>query len=255
MPNAQKEITTIKEVSRLDKIGAEEVEVKTKTSLFIRLGEIYKDNRYVFDITSLVLVLFASIYLTFASSNYSFDGTNEVLGKASTVVSTLMLFGLVFYILLFVAFKKDVIRPTFDQRVSGYDAQITVIFVAIFFGLQFVIQKFIGQLTLSSIELEDYMFYVAIAIAETIIFVCMIQITFEALTRSATVGIIAHAVFFVIYHMNVYGTQINEMVAVFFSGIVFAIAVKFTKRISIAILIHVIINILATGIVSNLGVG
>jgi membrane protease YdiL (CAAX protease family) len=253
--SSKQDLIKFEDISRSQKLGMEDKEVISQTSFTKRLGEIYKDNKYVFDVTSLVLVLFASIYLTFASSNYSFDGTNDELGKASTVVSTLMLFGLVFYIFLFVAFKKDVIRPTFDQSVSGYDAQITVIFVAIFFGLEFVIQKFIRQLTLSSIELEDYMFYIAIAIAETIIFVCMIQITFEALTRSATVGIIAHAIFFVIYHMNVYGSDINEMLAVFFSGLVFALAVKFTKRISIAILIHVINNILATGIISQLGVG
>jgi membrane protease YdiL (CAAX protease family) len=200
-----------------------------------------------------VLVIFASIYLTFITVNFSQSGDADKIELAnnSSILIDLLMFGLIFFILMFIVQGKLTIEK--PEGYTSSDATVTAISTFVFLGLEVLIQNLIQTVTLSVISYDYWFFFVSTAIAEAVIFSVMFQIVWEYLTRSPLVGILVHATAFMLYHYAVYGSDPSEMVAVFFSGLIFALSVKFTKKLSIPMITHVIVNVISYGILFNVG--
>lgn len=223
--------------------------LEEKKSFRQKFKEIWNDYSYELDLPALVLAVISAIYLTYIITNYSQSLESEKLEMArlSGIVFNLLICGLVFYLLVYVGFKQTKIEQPEGYTIS--DTRLTIIFVAIFLVVEYIIQNYISKIELSVIQLtEQYFFYISIAIAETIVFSTLFQIIWERLTKQPIVGIIIHAVAFMLYHVTVYGDEPSQMIAVFLSGLNFALAVKISKKLSVPIIIHIIVNILAYGL-------
>jgi membrane protease YdiL (CAAX protease family) len=222
----------------------------TNISIKDKIKYIWKDSTYIFDIPAFVLSIFASVYLTFIITNYSqsLDPDRVEMSRFAGIVLNLLMVGLLFYIILTISIKKE--ATTFNvENFTPSDSKVTLMFISIFLVVEVVIQNYISKITLTTIEQYDqYMFYTSIAISETIIFATLFQIVWEKLTKQPIIGILIHGLSFAYYHISVYGDDPTKILVVFLSGINFAIAIKFSKRLSVPIVIHIMINIIATGL-------
>ena len=220
-----------------------------------RMNEIFRSTDYVFDTPTFILTLVAVIYLLFASITYSQTGDPTELEFSNQVVRILpfVTLGLSFYILILLIRQREslsVEKPT-EFRVLEFtsaDVSITIVTVAVGLVSLTFIHNSINQLTAQSVLDVDYlMFYVAIAIAEELAFSMLFQLAFELLLKSWVVGVFARAIGFMAFHLAVYGEQPLLLMLTFLSGLIFALMLKISKRLSANIIVHAIVNAIATG--------
>ena len=107
------------------------------------------------------------------------------------------------------------------------------------------ISQTIFRLTLTTEDL--YMYYVAGAIIEEGMFRMFIVSFFMMKTKIKYVGIIISSVIFMVSHWSVYGQSPDMMLAVFLSGVMFGIFYVMSKDITITMIAHIIINLIAVG--------
>ena len=101
------------------------------------------------------------------------------------------------------------------------------------------------RLALSTTDL--YLYFLASAIIEELFFRMFLIGFFETKTKLKGVGIIVSAFIFAIFHFDAYGHSLEMMLAMFLGGIVFGIIYLLSKDITITMVAHLFINIIAVG--------
>jgi len=120
------------------------------------------------------------------------------------------------------------------------------------FLLQTIVFKAQGAIALTTVW-EAQMFYFTAGVAEETFFRYYIQTKLEQSTAvlaifSAILSIGTTSLLFMVYHFGVYATLPYALVAVFVSSLTLCIFYRYTKRLSVAQLIHCLANLSASGI-------
>lgn len=208
-------------------------------------------HTYYIDIISFLLMLGAFIYLTTILTQFSQseDAILQQFANEGQIAISLALIGLMFYLLInqLKTKKSELIFRGYSEE----DFQQTLLPIGVGFFSIAILNFLLFQsvvLPKYSISGFDYFFFViSMAIVEEIFFTFLAQITFEVLTNSWIIGIIARAFLFMLYHLAVYGDDPKLLISTLISGFIFALMFRWSRRITTNIMIHVIINALALG--------
>ena len=144
--------------------------------------------------------------------------------------------------------KGNIIVLQMDYFKDTFKAVLFVVYVVLLvfiIALIMFISQTIFRLTLTTEDL--YMYYVAGAIIEEGMFRMFIVSFFMMKTKIKYVGIIISSVIFMVSHWSVYGQSPDMMLAVLLSGIMFGIFYVMSKDITITMIAHIIINLIAVG--------
>ena len=144
--------------------------------------------------------------------------------------------------------KGNIFILEMDYLKDKYKALIFVFYIVIgvfIIALIMFISQFVFRLTIST-EHKN-MYYFASAIIEEGMFRMFIISFFMIKTRIKYFGIVISSVIFMFSHWEVYGQSPDMMLAVMLSGIVFGIFYVMSKDITITMIIHVFINLIAVG--------
>ena len=144
--------------------------------------------------------------------------------------------------------KGNIIVLQMDYFKDTFKAVLFVVYVVLLvfvIALIMFISQTIFRLTLTTEDL--YMYYVAGAIIEEGMFRMFIVSFFMMKTKIKYVGIIISSVIFMLSHWSVYGQSPHMMLAVLLSGIMFGIFYVMSKDITITMIAHIIINLIAVG--------
>ena len=144
--------------------------------------------------------------------------------------------------------KGNIMILQIDYLTDSYKAILFVFYIVIgvfTIALIMFISQMVFKLTISTEDM--YMYYVAGAIIEEGMFRMFIVSFFMIKTRIKYFGIIISAFIFMLSHWEVYGQSPDMMLAVMLSGILFGIFYVMSKDITITMIIHIIINLIAVG--------
>jgi len=142
--------------------------------------------------------------------------------------------------------RKVEIDPTLDSNELGDVGLYTVIcLVVMAVGGAFAAKVFLPSTLLATLSTTDAAMYgTLIAVAEENLFRGAI-LSFLAMTTVRPLAIFASASIFVVYHFSVYRANSSALMYVFIAGMVLSYACLRTRRLSPAILAHVINNVAA----------
>ena len=144
----------------------------------------------------------------------------------------------------------------FEKQI--HPAQLTIIMLASSVGfLLVVVFQTITFRASSSIALatiaEAILFYYTAGVSEETFFRYYLQTKAEQSLPIPLYGAIAAIVListlFTTYHFGVYGTDLSALYAVFLSSLVLGSVYYATKRLSVVMLIHVLVNVTAAGVI------
>lgn len=242
----------IKSLERKGTLAEEEIESK---SLVDELKNKLESTDYVFDKIGLILTLVSVIYLLFMNTIYSqSEVQKEVLfsNQVDTIIPFVTL-GLVMYLFLTLTKRKEKgsVERTEFRIVEYTQKDLTITAVTMAIGMLFLvfIHNSISELTAQSVqEAEYFMFYVAIAIAEELAFSMLTQMAVEMIFDSWVIGVISRGLLFALFHIAVYGEIPELMLLTFLSGLIFALMLKISKRISANMGVHALVNAITYGL-------
>ena len=137
--------------------------------------------------------------------------------------------------------QMDYLKDSFKAVLFGVYIVLLIFIIAL---IMFISQT-VFRLTLSTEDL--YMYYVAGAIIEEGMFRMFIVYFFMVKTKIKYFGIIISSIIFMFSHWEVYGQSPDMMLAVLLSGIMFGIFYVMSKDITITMIAHIIINLIAVG--------
>lgn len=207
------------------------------------------DGDYNIGKVAIVLMIFVFIYLTFMISNYSgVESISEEMVSHSEVAISLALVGLSIGFII-AASKKRVnieLNPIDESELMNILFPVAV-GTALISIMNFILFKSIGGVDYNISGYNVVLFNISMAIVEEIAFSFLFQIAFEYLLDSDIGGIIVRGIAFAIYHYAVYGGEWIKIISVLLTGIILATTLRITKRLSTNMLIHVLINLLASG--------
>ena len=233
------------------KEGSKDTNIDTRTT-YQKLKGVFESTNYIFDTPTLILVVLATIYLLFVSTTYG-QSSNALEIRFADQISRIipfLMFGLIFFLIAKMARRKPEGEKE-EFRIENFgedDIYIIVPTIAVGFLALAIIHTSISKITALSIEDSNYlMAYVAIAICEELAFSMIFQIVFELLFKSWIVGLFTRAFGFMAFHFYVYGNNPELMYLTFLSGLIFAMMLKISKRLSANIIVHALVNALSSG--------
>ena len=200
--------------------------------------------------SELIRFSFISIILIFASILIEFYLTWKYFGKDPYANYSLLLLFLGI-IGLFGAYWLNPVK-LFDlkdyylkDKVEGLRFLSLILITMVLVGGTMAFLNVSFRLALSTTDL--YLYFLASAIIEELFFRMFLVGFFETKTKLKGVGIIVSAFIFAIFHFDAYGHSLEMMLAMFLGGIVFGIIYLLSKDITITMVAHLFINIIAVG--------
>lgn len=210
---------------------------------------------YIIDKVAIVIMIFAFVYLSFITTNYSQSDNQTLIDLANQgqIAISLAIIGLVMMLLINSAMRSK--GKKFTITLKGFEEEsfqrigltMAVGVFVISLTNMFLFKTISGGKTYNITGFDLFLFAVSMAIVEEIIFSFLFQIAFEELTGNVVIGIVVRAIAFMLYHFAVYSHDWRMMLSTFIAGIVLAISLWFSKRITTNIGIHAIINAVAMG--------
>lgn len=144
--------------------------------------------------------------------------------------------------------KGNILVLRMDYLQDGFKAVLFIFYIIILvfiIALLMFISQMVFRLTISTEDM--YMYYIAGAIIEETVFRMFLVSFFMIKTKIRYFGIIISSVIFMFSHWEVYGQSPDMMIAVLLSGIMFGLFYIMSKDITITMIAHVIINLIAVG--------
>lgn len=191
---------------------------------------------------SLFLKITAIIIMIYLTTKYF--GVNE-WGNYTLMFSLMGIFSIVGVVWLnkgnIIVLQMDYLKDSFKAVLFG----VYIILLVFIIALIMFISQTIFRLTISTEDM--YMYYVAGAILEEGLFRMFIVSFFMVKTKLKYLGIVISSIIFMLSHWAVYGQSPDMMLAVLLSGIMFGIFYVISKDITITMIAHIIINLIAVG--------
>ena len=131
------------------------------------------------------------------------------------------------------------------DMVEGLRFLSLILITMVLVGASMAVLNVSFRLALSTTDL--YLYFLASAIIEELFFRMFLVGFFETKTKLKGVGIIISAFIFTIFHYDAYGHSLEMMLAMFLGGIIFGIIYLLSKDITITMIAHLFINIIAVG--------
>jgi len=193
-------------------------------------------------------ISFILIILTVAIMGYmglrhlnDIDAYGQLWGKYALVLHSIMCISA--YIIVQMINNQPLIPKRFKQLDINTGIYTTLLIMLI------MMTQIISKQTLSIDSSEQAIYYVFSAISEEVIFRLMIitlALKFNNSIYMKLSAILLSAFTFTIYHQNYYN-DIQMLIAIFISGLIFATFYIYTQDITSNILAHFIINLIAAG--------
>jgi len=203
-----------------------------------RTGQDYKLDPFVAIFVSLQILI--SSYLA-----VKYSETNPYISLVSVIFIVLTLSGLILHHFFAGGVKLTgmFISPAHRQRVLLMGA------VGFFFVLmaQTMVVKFVPSTIILATLLEAKLFYYTAAVSEETFFRYYLQTKVEQVSPffASAIAIILTSLSFMTYHFGVYGVSIIALYAVFISSLILGVMYWLSKRLSVPMIIHVLVNFFA----------
>lgn len=209
------------------------------TSILVRIRS---SQQYSTDLLVVILLTFSVLANTFLAVKYA--TTDIYVSVVNIVFICLSLLGLMLHQVFCGGVKYAPTIPTFQS-------QIIISFVAVGFFLVLIAQTVVFQFTSGSIVLatflENKIFYITAGVSEELFFRYYIQTKIEqSLPVLKPLCIPVASFLFYVYHIPVYGSNVYALYAVFVSSVVLGSVYYLSKRISVPMIIHVLVNLVAS---------
>lgn len=131
------------------------------------------------------------------------------------------------------------------DMVEGLRFLSLILITMVLVGSSMAVLNVTFRLALSTTDL--YLYFLASAIIEELFFRMFLVGFFETKTKLKGLGIIVSAFIFTIFHFPAYGHSLEMMIGMFAGGIIFGIIYLLSKDITITMIAHLLINIIAVG--------
>jgi membrane protease YdiL (CAAX protease family) len=196
---------------------------------------LYAKEKVIVDNVAVLGIVLSILLFLYGST---FADQNPAAAEKSLLAFSLGLGGLVMMMLM--------IGVEYDRHLSWAELNQSVYLV----GLALFAVVMINAVTFKFVKLEvapmpRSMFAVLIGISETLLFIGFLQSWITAVTGQPLLGVLASNVVFATFHAAVYGLNTPALLVVGASGVMLSVTFMLTRRLSIPILAHAIINLLA----------
>jgi len=204
-----------------------------------------KLRQYSLDSLSLSLITFQILVSTFLAVRYVNSHPYTSLVSLMYVILTISGLTLHHFFCGGVKLDKTLVKRELNNILLG----VSLGFVLILLLQTLIFQaQTVGVFALATV-LEAKLFYMCAGISEETFFRYYIQTKIEqSLPRifiSALSAVIVTSVLFTTYHFMVYRTELYALIAVFVSSLVLSTLYNQTKRLSVPMLIHSLVNLVA----------
>jgi len=206
-----------------------------------------RENIYQVDPIVAVLISLQILINSYLAVKYS--TTDMYVSIVNIIFISLTVSGLILHQVFCGGIKVDMRLVPAENTAIMLSSAVGLIAVFLFQTIVFRAQ---GAIVLATI-FEAQLFYYTASSSEETFFRYYIQTKLEQSTAylaffSALLSIGTTSLLFTCYHFGVYATQPYALVAVFLSSLVLCIFYRYTKRLSVAMLIHALANLSASGI-------
>ena len=202
-----------------------------------------KGSQY-YQIDPLVLIFLTFSVLVNAYLSVKYAESNMYVSVVNLIFICLALMGL----MLHQAFCGGI---KFDATLLPVSTQQILIFSAVGFFFVLITQTIIFQIQPATIVLatafETKLFYLTAAVSEELFFRYYIQTKIEqSLPYLKMLCIPVASLLFTVYHFTIYGANVYALYAVFFSAIILGSIYYVTKRLSVPMIVHILVNFVAS---------
>ena len=203
----------------------------------VKGGQLYR-------IDSLVLVFFTFSILVNSYLAVKYARTNMYVAVVNMLFICLSLSGLLLHHVFCGGIK-------FDAHLAGLETRQILMFTISGFFFLILAQTLVFQLQPGAVVLasliETKLFYMTAGVAEETFFRYYIQTKVEqSLPYLKMLSIFVTSLLFTTYHFAVYGTNVYILYAVFFSSIVLGAIYFLSKRLSVPMMVHCLVNFAAS---------